>query len=106
MRTDELLRYKALHQKYVHHNEAMFDYIDNGALKVEQDPENPIFRNICANISGPLFEEVEKYCALLEISKRKFVELALIDLLDKAHEIVSEVRPFEALEQEEQEGNQ
>jgi hypothetical protein len=95
MKTDELLHYKALHTKYVHHNENLSDLIDSGALKLEQDPHNPIFRNICANISVQLFDEVEKYCALLDLSKRKFVELALVDLLEKARKIVAEVDPFE-----------
>jgi len=93
MKTDEFLRYKALHQKAIHHNVGLMDLLDSGSLKIA-DGES-LTRNICAQISTPLFEDVEKYCDLLAISKRQFVELAIIDLLAKTRDIVTEVDPFD-----------
>lgn len=93
MKTDELLRYKALHQKAIRHNVGLMDLLDSGALKLEGGES--MTRNICAQISTPLFEDVQKYCDLLAISKRQFVEMAIIDLLAKTREIVREVDPFD-----------
>ena len=51
-------------------------------------------RNICALITAPLFAEVEGLANMLELSKRRIVEMALIEFLAKASEIVNEVNPL------------
>lgn len=91
MNFDELIRLKALEQKQLHHHGANFDLVD---AIVQQDPENKLTRNICAHISAPLFERVESICSLFSLSKRQFVEQALIEAVKRTEAIVAEVKPF------------
>lgn len=56
--------------------------------------ESNKLRNICALISAPLFAEVEGLANMLELSKRRIVEMALIEFLAKAGDIVNEVNPL------------
>ena len=62
----------------------------------QQNPEavKAELRNICALISPGLFLEVENLCNVLEFSKREFVEMALIEFVEKANAIVREVNPL------------
>ena len=55
-------------------------------------------KNICAHISVQLFNEVEGLCQMLSLSKRRFVELALIDAIEKTSKVVNEVAPFDGQE--------
>lgn len=90
MTTRETLMLKALQFKETNTGgqlgEALLDQV------LEKQPEAA--RNICAMISVPLFNEIETYCSLLDISKRRFVEMALQDLLEKTKSVVDEVQPF------------
>lgn len=93
MRSDELIRYKCLHAKAIHHNQTLLDAVDEGAFDIEGADQ--MTRNICAKIWVGLFDEIESYCGLLQISKRQFVESALIDLLEKTKQIFDDVDPFD-----------
>ena len=94
MRSDEIIRLQALKLKEVNSNSAG----SNGLLDavLEQNPEvaKEKLRNICAFISPQLFDEVQSLCSLLDLSKRRFVEMALQDAIEKTHSIVNEVSPF------------
>lgn len=61
---------------------------------IATDEESNKLRNICALISAPLFAEVEGLANMLELSKRRIVEMALIEFLAKAGDIVNEVNPL------------
>lgn len=86
MKFDDLIQYKALH----------FDYVSSGAnaeifyegFSAEEKKKH--FRNVCALISIPLFDRLENTCGFLDISKRQFIEAALIECLDKAESRVSQ----------------
>lgn len=52
------------------------------------------FRNICALISPKLFADVEELAALLSLSKRSIIEMALIDFIDKAKSLIDEIDPL------------
>lgn len=67
--------------------EAMFE------AAVKQNPDAPL-KNICAHISQQLFDKVSATCELLELSKRQFVEMALVEAIEKAETIVAEIDPF------------
>jgi hypothetical protein len=98
MKFDEVIRLQALKQKeqLSGHGGIMDRVMDNYLATTPEVPEQ--MRNICATISIKLFEEVENVCKTLEISKRRFVELALIEACDKAAVIVDDVNPFMSLE--------
>jgi hypothetical protein len=69
--------------------------------------ENPInkeelkkeFRNVCALIHVQQFGELENLCSLLDLSKREVISMALNDFIPKANAIVSEVNPFEHVDE-------
>jgi hypothetical protein len=47
-------------------------------------------RNICAKITADLYDQISDYCNLLGISKRRFIEAALIAALDRVEQIIRE----------------
>ena len=63
---------------------------------LESNPQGA--RQVCAMVSQPLFDDLEQKCGALEISKRRFVEGALIDALDKVSRIMRQVGVFEHAE--------
>jgi len=93
MTFDELIRYKALHFKYVSDNQGLTDMAAEGRI------EHTIpMKNVCAMITQELFDELSSTCALLDISKRAFIEGALIDALAKADEALKREGVYEMLE--------
>lgn len=92
MNFDETIRLQALKQKQLV-TRGMDDSIAEHILRhMPEVPEQT--RNICALISVKLFDEVEACCKQLEISKRRFVEMALLEALNRAAAIVDDVNPF------------
>lgn len=61
---------------------------------IAQDSSQVEMRNICAMISAEMFKDIEELCDLLDLTKRVVVEMALIDFIAKAREIVLEVNPL------------
>lgn len=51
--------------------------------------------NICAFITPELHGDITSMCELLDLSKRQFVEMALVDFLAKAQAIIDQVNVFE-----------
>ena len=48
------------------------------------------FKNVCAMLSEPLVNRLEGTLAILKISKREFIEMSIIESLDKADKIMKE----------------
>lgn len=93
MTFEELVTLKALKRKQLNteggdHSEVL---IDQFLMKTDGDK----FRNVCAHISIPLADELDALCDSLDISKRRFVEGALIAAVKRANAIVSQVKPFD-----------
>lgn len=97
MNLDDTIRLQALKVKKLHNDGSD----DMNELFLEQlAPQaviDGVMKNICASVSLELFEQVHNFCSAFDISKRLFVELALIDALRKASLIVDEVKPFREL---------
>lgn len=77
--------------------EGSFPALIEGIL---EDPANKEgvkkeFRNVCALIHILQFEELEKLCSQLDLTKREIMAMALSDFIPKANAIISEVNPFE-----------
>lgn len=96
MKTDDLLKFKALSLKASLHNQFGSDLVD---LAIDKNPEaiKKSLRNICAFISPELFAEVESVCNNLSLSKRQVVEMALLDFMKKVDSIMDEIDPFEGI---------
>ena len=85
MNLNELLRYKALHFKYVSDNSGLMDM-----LALDQVEHTVPLKNVCAMVSQQLFDDLTSVCGLLDISKRAFIEAALIEALNRAHQVMEE----------------
>lgn len=90
---EEMLLYKALAFKQTRTGVNLIDYIENGNLTVTEGSLE--LKNVCAKVSPALAEELDKTCHLLGISKRRFVEAAIIEALNKADEIIADVDMFD-----------
>jgi len=56
------------------------------------------FKNVCAMISEPLTKRLEDTLSLLKITKREFIELAIIEALNQADVIMDECGVTDYLE--------
>lgn len=65
----------------------------------------PAITNVCAKVSTQLSQEIDHYCDLLNVSKRKFLEAAMIDALERMKTIASEEGVFEYLDRLSEEGS-
>jgi hypothetical protein len=91
MKTQEILTLQALKFKQNLLNDQS-DLADGSPVWLQKvDPGADDTRNICALISVPLFEEIDRLLSVLSMSKRRFVELALLDLAVKANEAIAGV---------------
>lgn len=86
MNLNELLRFKALNFKYVHENQALTDMALEGRLGEIDIP----LKNVCAMVTQELFDDLTNVCGLLDISKRLFIEKALIDAIQMAHKVMDD----------------
>jgi hypothetical protein len=84
----QYIQYKVLDRMYSTDNDALLGM----ALR---NPENEAeikanFKNVCALISLPLFEDLENICGMLDMTKRKFIEGALVEAISQANKIAEE----------------
>jgi hypothetical protein len=93
MLLEELVTLKALERKRLNHGGG--DIQDQIIDTVLMKSDGAEYRNLCAHISIPLADEVDSICTSLDISKRRFIEGALIDAVKRANAIVSQVQPFD-----------
>lgn len=63
-------------------------------LAIAQNQEIPEIKNVCAKLHISLVERLENVVNNLNMSKREFIEIALIEALDKAEAIFDDVEPY------------
>jgi hypothetical protein len=85
MNFDQLLRYKALGFLHTASNTALTDMLADNAVE-----HNVPMKNVCAMITQELFDDLNQTCSLLDISKRSFIEAAIIEALAKADKVMEE----------------
>jgi hypothetical protein len=95
MNFDKLIQFKALSQIYRASSNS-----DVSEMHMANMPsvDKEKLRNVCALISVSLFDRLESSCSLLQITKRQFIEAALIEALDKADKIVQDEGVFESFD--------
>lgn len=91
METTEILTLQALKFKQKLLNDHQDLSSDAPEWMLDVDPGTDDTRNICALISIPLFDEINRVSTVLSMSKRRFVELALRDLAEKANHAIENV---------------
>jgi hypothetical protein len=52
-------------------------------------------RQMCAKVSAKLYDELDQVCGLLDMSKRQFIEAAVIDAVDRAHQVITSSGAFD-----------
>lgn len=52
-------------------------------------------RNVCAKLSVELVDRLDNSLSILSMSKREFIEMALIEALDKVDVVLEEIDAFE-----------
>lgn len=90
-RLEEILTYKALAFK---HGPSQSPLVD---LVVAQNPESNVTKNVCAHLSIHLVDRLESALGVLDMSKRQFIETAIIDALDRFDVIADQHRIFDEL---------
>lgn len=91
-RFDSLVTEKALH---------LVNGADNGHLLdlMSNDPDyQAAMKNVCAKVSVQLSDKIDSVCGMLDISKRAFIEAALIQAVEQAEAIMDAEGVFEYLE--------
>ncbi len=57
---------------------------------LEESGETAQVRQMCAKVSHLVYEDLEQVCQLLDMSKREFIESAVIDALSRAHQVIDQ----------------
>lgn len=65
------------------HNDSIIDMAADGDLS-----DAIKIKNVCAKLSEQLSDEIDSVCGMLDIRKRRFIEAALMEALDKAYAII------------------
>lgn len=95
MKFDQYIQYRALNMKAHIEGQAFNSEAMDRALDKEAANGAPEIKTVCAPISIQLFERLTHTLGLLDISKRSFIEAAIIEALDRADVIMGEVDIFE-----------
>jgi hypothetical protein len=54
-----------------------------------ENSDVPVLRQMCAKVSHVMYDDLEQVCNLLDMSKREFIETAVSDALERAHEVIN-----------------
>jgi len=83
MTFDDLIRFKALHLKFVASGSNVVELLADGKME-----HSVPMKNVCAMITQELFDDLTSTCNLLDISKRTFIEAAIVEALAKTQSIM------------------
>lgn len=97
MRTpfDALVTEKALHFISTRRNADVLDLIAEDRIEA-----NFPLKNVCAKVTPQLADEIDEVVGLLGISKRRFLEAAFVEAVQRAHEIMKVEGVWEVIEEE------
>lgn len=98
---DALVTEKALNFISTRRNADLLDLVAEDRL----DHNIPL-KNVCAKVTPQLSDEIDQVVGLLGVSKRRFLEAAYIEAVQRAHEIMKAEGVWEAIEEVEQAGRE
>ena len=106
MNFDQYIQFRALFFKASIEGNAFNSAMTDKVLSEEAKKYPEELKNISGVISRSLSDRLENTIGILDISKRAFLELALINALDRADEIMASVNIWESVpdQQEEEAG--
>lgn len=79
--------------------DALVDAVTDRAAWSVDPTEAVTLRNLCAKVSVDLAEQVENACSMLGVSKRRFIELALVEALRQYESVAEEEGLFDRLDE-------
>ncbi len=96
MRTplDALLTERSLHFLNVHRNQSLMDALPEDFLDQSPVP----LKNVCAKVSQQLSDNIDEIVNLLEISKRRFLEAAFIEAVQRARAVMEAEGVWDAID--------
>lgn len=98
---DEFLTYHLLARKFAHQNHDLIDYVaENDANSI-----SPITKNVCAKLTIALSDKIDETCSMLGVSKRSFIETALVEALQRTDSLFDEIDPFGLMFEPEYQGD-
>ncbi|BCL77453.1 hypothetical protein JHS3_31890 (plasmid) [Jeongeupia sp. HS-3] len=97
MNFDQVMQYRALRFKASIEGQHFSNIENDRLLEAAGKEPNDFVKTVCSPISIELFERMNDVLGLLDMTKREFIQAALISALDRADEIIREVNPWESL---------
>lgn len=94
------LQYRALALKFSLENSELTDAV------IESGAEPIPMRNVCAKLTIELAERIDRTADTLGVTKRQFIERALIAAMDQADEMIREMGVFDDLASLEEQAEQ
>lgn len=88
----QFIQYRALAFKFSLQNAEITEAV------IESGAEPIPLRNVCAKLTVELAERIDRTADTLGISKRQFIERALIEAMDQVDAMIAEVGVFDDLE--------
>lgn len=95
MKFDQYIQYRALSRKAQVEGSSSNSAAIDALMEKELKHGAPHVKTVCAPITVQLFERMNETLGMLDISKRTFIEAAIIEALDKADAIMEQVNIFE-----------
>lgn len=95
MNFNQFLLYRALSAKAHIENQAFNSEFTDRQIDLMANQNPDIIKTVCAPISLDLFDRMNATLGILDVSKRQFIELAIIAALDQAEAVISEVDVYE-----------
>lgn len=95
-RFDQFIQHRVLDFKFTSDNQQLTEMLMNSDEAAEKWP----VKNVCAKLVIPLVERLDSTINTLSISKRQFIEYAIIEALDRTDEIMNDVDISEFLREE------
>lgn len=92
---NDFIQYRALALKFERQNHEIIEAV------ISSGDEPMLLRNVCAKLTVELSDRVDAMVALLGISKRVFIERALIEAIDRAEAAIEAVGALDDLEKAE-----
>lgn len=92
---DALVTEKALHFISTRRNADLLDLIAEDRLEA-----NIPLKNVCAKVTPQLADQIDEVVGLLGVSKRRFLEAAFVEAVQRAHEIMKAEGVWEAIEED------
>lgn len=111
---DQFIKYRALRFKFDSFGSSTLgdveSHIESGSLLKSDDGQTvrrtsleeafPQLRikNVCAKLSGDLVDRLDNSLSILGMSKRDFIEMALVEALDRVDQELADIDAFEFIE--------